>query len=405
MSTPLKGIRVLELASYAMVPYASAILGDWGAEIIKIEHPVQGDAMRKTTAWNIPPVEGCSSYLFATANRGKRSIGLDITRPEGRHVFEELLRRADVFLTNFLPDVRARLRIEPEHLWPINPRLVIGRGTGYGPRGEEAGKGGFDGAVYWSRSGMAQATTPPGMHPLRMSGPGVGDSQCATGLAAGVLAALVQRERTGEADVVDTSLLAGGMWAMQASYAALASAGLDRFSYPERLERADNPLTFPYRTSDDRFVHISMLDSDKYWPGLCGALGLPYMQNDPRFAGKAQRSRNRGELVGLLDRVFGEKPLAHWIEALSTQAGPWSVVKLPGELRNDPQVLANDYIQDAPWDQGRTIPMVPAPAQFGMRSPTLQGAPRLGEHTEQVLRELGLGEADMAALKSDAAIA
>lgn len=405
MSTPLRGIRVLELASYAMVPYASAMLGDWGADVIKIEHPVQGDAMRPLTAWNIAPVEGCSSFLFATANRGKRSVGLDITKPDARRVFEQLLAKADVFLTNFLPSVRGRLRIEPEDLWKINPRVVIGRGTGYGPRGEEANKAGFDGAVYWSRTGMVQAATPPDLHPLRMPGPGLGDAQCASNLAAGVLAALVQRERTGEVEVVDTSLLAGGMWAMQASYAGLASAGQDKFIYPERLQRADNPLTYPYRTSDGRFVHISMPDSDRYWPGLCRALGRPELEQDPRFASKALRSKNRAELVGLLDDLFGGHPLSHWIEILSTQDGPWSVVKLPGELRSDPQALANDYIQEAPWEQGRTIPMVPAPAQFGMRSPKLQGPPTLGQHTHEVLRELGCSDAVIASLQQSGAIA
>lgn len=404
MNPPLSGIKIVELASYAMVPFAGAILSDWGASVVKIEHPVRGDALRRTTAWNIPETPGCSSYMFAAANRGKRDLAIDVTTPAGRTVLERLLRDADVFMTNFLPEVRRRLRIEPSDIWAVNPKVVCARGTGYGPRGEEADKAGFDGAVYWSRTGMVQATTPPGLHPLRMSGPAVGDSQCGTALAAGILAALCQRERTGEVQVVDSSLLLGGMWAMQASYAGLATVERDTFIYPERLERADNPLTYPYRTSDDRFVHISMLDSDKYWPGLCRVLDRPELERDPRFGGKALRSRNRAALVSLLDEVFGARPLAHWVEVLAAQPGPWSVVTLPGEMRRDPQALANGYIQEAPWEAGRTIPLVPAPAQFSEQSPHLQGTPTLGEHTDEVLAEIGMSAAEIDALRAQGVI-
>lgn len=405
MNKPLEGIRVLELASYAMVPFAAAMMSDWGASVIKIEQPGAGDALRRTSAWNIPPVEGCTSYLFATANRGKRSIALDITKPEGRAVFEDLLRRADVFLTNFLPQVQAKLKILPEDLWQINPDVVIGRGSGYGPRGEEATKAGFDGAVFWSGTGMVQAITPPDLPPLRMAGPATGDSQCAVGLCSGVLAALVQRGRTGRPEVVDCSLLAGGMWIMQASYAGLASAGMDTFDYPERLERSENPLTYPYLTADGRYVHISLLDSEKYWPGLCDALGRLDLLLDPRFDSPANRSANRAALVSLLDEIFVEKPLAHWVEALARQTGPWSIVKTPGEAARDPQALANDYVQTVPWENGRTLPMIPAPAQFGMQSPELTaGPPALGQHTEDVLRELGRTDADIAGLRAGGAI-
>lgn len=405
MNKPLDGIRVLELASYAMVPLAATMMADWGASVIKIEQPQFGDALRRTTAWNIPATEGCSSYLFAIANRGKRSIALDIATAEGRGIFDDLLRQADVFLTNFLPQVQAKLRIRPDDLWQINPKVVIGRGSGYGPHGEEAGKAGFDGAVFWSGTGMAQAITPPDLPPLRMAGPATGDSQCAVALCSGVLAALVQLSRTGKPEVVDSSLLGNGMWIMQGSYAGLASADRDTFIYPERLERADNPLTFPYRTSDGRYVHISLLDSEKYWPGLCDAIDRLDLLLDPRFEGPANRSANRAALVSLLDEIFGAKPLAYWVEALARQSGPWSIVKTPGEAARDPQALANNYVQTVPWENGRTLPMVPAPAQFGMQSPQLaEGAPTLGRDTDEVLGEIGRTEEEIAALRSGGVI-
>ena len=403
MPQPLAGIKVVELASYAMAPFACAIMADWGASVIKIEPP-KGDQLRRMTAWNIPAIEGCSSYMFAVANRGKRSIGLDVTRPEGRKILEDLLREADVFITNFLPDVQRRLHIRPEDIRAINPRVVCGRGSGYGPRGEEADKGGYDGSVYWSRTGMVQAVTPPGLHPLRMPGPSLGDAHSGTGLAAGVMAALLHRERTGEALTVDTSLLLSGMWGMQASYGGLASIDQEAFTYPERLERADNPLTFPYRTADGRFVHISMLDSEKFWPGLCGALGRLELVDDPRFNSKAQRSANRSDLVSLLDEIFGSQPLAHWVEILATQAGPWAVVTLPGEVRHDSQAIANDYIQEAPWDAGRTIPMVSAPAQFNQSSPVLSAAPAFAADTDAVLGELGMTAEEIAAAREAGSI-
>ena len=395
MAQPLAGIKVVELASYAMAPFACAIMADWGASVIKIEPPAQGDPLRRMTAWNIPATEGCSSYMFAAANRGKRSVALDVATPEGRDVLEKLLAQADVFVTNFLPAVQRRLRVAPADIWAINPRMVYGRGSGYGTLGEEADKGGYDGAVYWSRTGMVQAVTPPGLHPLRMPGPSLGDAHSGTGLAAGILAALLQRERTGEVSVVDTSLLLSGMWGMQASYGGLASVDRDRFTYPERLERADNPLTFPYRTADDRFVHISMLDSEKFWPGLCEVLAVPGLVDDPRFNSTEQRSANRGALVTLLDEIFGSMPIAHWVEALSRQAGPWAVVTLPGEVRHDRQALANGYIQETPWDAGRSLPMVSAPAQFNQTAPKLTAAPTLGQHTDDILMEAGFSSADI----------
>lgn len=400
MAGPLSGVVVLELATYAFVPYATAILADWGASVVKIENPATGDPLRETSVWNIPLREGTSSYLFAAANRNKRSMTLDLASEDGRAVLSRMLARSDIFVTNFLPAVRKRLRIDVDDVRRDRADIIYGRGSGFGPRGPESEKPGFDQSVYWSRSGAAAAVTPPdSAYPLRMPGPAFGDSQTGVALAAGLMGALFTRERTGEAPVVDASLLASGLWAMQTSIAGLSSAGLKNFASPPRLEGAWNPLAFTYRTQDGYFLQFSMLQSDRYWPGFCRSLGREDLIEDPRFADAGARSKNRGALVEIVDEAFGAHPIAHWRARLDAENGPWSVVTPPGELPTDVQALANDYVQHVSWAGDGDLPLVSAPAQFDEVSAPLTAAPPMGAHTEEVLLEHGYEWDDILAFK------
>ena len=225
---------------------------------------------------------------------------------------------------------------------------------------------------------------------MTVPGPGFGDSQTGLALAGGLAAALFHRERTGEALVVDSSLLASGTWAMQAALMGANLTGRDELSPIDRYAQP-NPIGMHYATADNRFVKLSMVDSDRYWAGFCKAIGRDDLASDPRFRDVAARARNSRACVEALDAEFAGRTLAQWIEVLGRQRGPWSVVQVVGELEADRQALDNGYLQAVDWGQGRKLTLTPAPAQFDEATPELSRAPELGEHTEKVLLELGYG--------------
>ena len=404
MSDLLDGIRVVELGLFALVPAAAAVLAEWGADVVKIEHPVQGDPVRGLAAWGIKPGTGGFSYMWEVCNKGKRSVGLDVAHPDGRDVLLAMVERADVFLTSFLPSARRRLGIDVADITARNPAIIYGRGSGQGPRGEEAEAGGFDGAAYWNRSGVGSAAMPAGgAEPIALPAPGFGDLQTGMHLAGGVVAALWRRERTGRGAVVDASLVASGFWAMQGSLAGAVSAGLAELPKRPRAE-VTNPLTVAYPTADGRYVSLMMLGSDRYWPGFCQAIGRPDLVADARFATARDRAAHSAECVAELDAVFSARPLDHWRTALAAQDGPWAVVAHVAEAAHDPQARVNGYVQDVDYGDGRSLPMVGAPVQFDETAPPLRPAPEHGAHTEEVLLELGLDWDEIIRLKTAGAV-
>jgi crotonobetainyl-CoA:carnitine CoA-transferase CaiB-like acyl-CoA transferase len=404
MSDLLEGVRVVELGLFALVPAAAAVLAEWGADVVKIEHPVQGDPVRGLAAWGIKPGTGGFSYMWEICNRGKRSVGLDVAHPDGREVLFGMLERADVFLTSFLPSARQKLGIDVADVTARNPTIIYGRGSGQGPKGEEADAGGFDGAAYWNRSGVASAAMPVGSgEPIALPSPGFGDLQTGMHLAGGIMAALWRRERTGRGAVVDTSLLASGLWAMQGAVAGSAVAGTAELPRRARIENT-NPLVLAYPTADGRFVALMMLGSDRYWPGLCDAIGRPDLLSDVRFASARDRAAHSAECVAELDTVFSARPLAHWRAALARQEGPWAVVAHAAEARSDGQARVNGYVQDVDYGDGRSIPMIAAPVQLDETAPTLRPAPEHGAHTEEVLLEMGYDWESINELKTSGAI-
>ncbi len=285
-----------------------------------------------------------------------------------------------------------------------NPSIVYGRGSGQGAVGPDAEDGGFDGLTYWSRGGVAAALTVEGApHPVRMAGPGFGDVQSGALLAGGIAAALFQRQRTGQGVVVDGSLLASGMWAMQPTIVASNLVGVDTLPVAEH-DQVGNPLTNIYRTADGRFVGLGLLESDRFWPGFCEAVEAPDLAADGRFADSATRADHRVELTALLDEIFGRHPLSELKEILRRQEGPWTVVQYPSEVARDPQAEANGYVQDVEYDGGRTLRLVSAPVQFDQSPGKLTPAPEHGADTERVLEEFGYSWDDIARLKESGAI-
>ncbi|WP_344604258.1 CoA transferase [Sporichthya brevicatena] len=400
----MTGVRVLEVAQYTFVPAAGAVLADWGAEVVKIEHAERGDAQR-----GLIKLRGYDAYSQGSSfvpvmegpNRGKRSVGLDLGNPAARPVLEELLRRSDVFLTNYLPGARAKLGIDVEDVRAINPDIVYVRGSGFGQRGPEADKGGYDSTAFWARGGSAAGATPPGADDLtRMPAGAYGDSTGGLTIAGGVAAALFKRATTGETSVVDVSLLGVGAWATQFSVnlALLAGGPLPEKNRP-RHGSVSNPLTGAYRTADDRWIELMMLQPGRYWGEFCAAVGREDLTTDERFATTEALMANAPAAGEIVADVIAARPLAEWLDVLGKISGQWGVVQNAWEVGQDPALRANGGIVPVVDADGVERELVANPVQFDESPPQVKRAPQFAEHTDEVLRELGLSDEDLIALK------
>jgi crotonobetainyl-CoA:carnitine CoA-transferase CaiB-like acyl-CoA transferase len=398
----LAGVRIIEVAQWWFVPAAGAILADWGADVIKIEHPVSGDPQRGLMTSGLIPNTGGVNFMVEQPNRGKRSVGIDLAHPRGRELLYRLVENADVFLTNFLPAARRRLQIEPDDLRRVNPKLIYVRGHGQGAEGPDREKGGYDAASFWCRGGICHALTPADAAAPVMQRAAFGDSTGGMSLAGGVAAALFHRERTGEATLVDVSLLGTAMWLMAPDIIATKLMGgeLPKF---ERTE-APNPIVNGYRTKDGRWLFLNMLQPDRYWPDLCRRLGRDDLIDDPRFANGMARFQNRAECVRNLDEIFAQRTLAEWRAALAEAEGVWAPMQSARELHDDPQALANGYLPEVDRGDGSRFTLVASPVQFDRSTPALRPAPDHAQHTEEVLLALGLTWEQLASYKEDGAI-
>jgi crotonobetainyl-CoA:carnitine CoA-transferase CaiB-like acyl-CoA transferase len=399
----MNGIRVLEVASWTYVPVAGGILAEWGADVIKIEHPETGDPQRGLVTSGLVPLGGVA-HMVELPNRGKRSVGLDIKSPEGHALLLRLAERCDVFLTNFLPAQRAKLHIDVDDIRAVNPNAVYARGSAHGPLGAEADRGGYDNSTFWARSGAADTASPDQIgYPVTQPGAAFGDVLGGLTIAGGISAALLHRERTGEALTVDGSLLSMGAWAMGASLAASAAFGIDRIPRYQPSE-APNALVNSYATKDGRFVSLVMLQSDRFWPELVTALGKPDLIEDPRFVDHAARMTNNREAVAELAVLFGSRTFDEVTAILATGKGAWAPVQRPIDVLSDPQVVANGYLQDVKDANGNPFQLVPAPLQFNGETGDTRRAPGHGEHTDEVLGELGLDMDQILELKISGAV-
>jgi crotonobetainyl-CoA:carnitine CoA-transferase CaiB-like acyl-CoA transferase len=390
-----EGVRVVELAQWVFVPVAGALLSDWGADVVHVEH-LRGDPYRGLATQGIGTDRDGVNLSMALANRGKRSIALDVQQEAGLAVLHQMLGSADVFLTSLRPAALGRLGLDAETLAERYPTLVYARGNGYGARGPDANQAGYDSSAFWARGGLAYTLTPPEReHPINQRG-AMGDRNGAMALAFGIAAALLERSRTGKGAVVDVSLLATAMWTLSSD----VLAALDGDSPgPVSGRGAFNPLVGSYRTGDGRHIQLVFLEGDRYWAEFCRLIGRPELGDDSRFVDMAARRTNAAACIALLDEEFGRRTFAEWKELLAKLDAPWAPVQSISELLEDAQVVANGYIGDVVID-GKAAYQLPAvPVQFDGRPPELRRAPEHGEHTETVLAELGYTWDDIGKLK------
>jgi crotonobetainyl-CoA:carnitine CoA-transferase CaiB-like acyl-CoA transferase len=395
----LRGVRILEVAEHTFVPAASALLSDWGAEVIKIEHVERGDAMRGLASTGVTAVAGDVHALMEHSNRGKQSLALDLSSPDGLEILYKLAATSDVFLTNKLPGVRRKLKIGVEEIRAHSPSIIYVRGTGQGERGPDADKGSYDSLAFWARAGVAMGAKRPEYDLIPVPpGPGFGDSIGAMTIAGGILGALFYRERTGEASTVDVSLFGTGLWAMGQAVALSLALGVPMAPPPaERL--TSNPISRNYETKDGHILAFTCLQAGKYWPLLCQAVGRPELATDPRFADYESLTANTATAVEILTEVFASAPLDEWRERLATFTGQWAVVQDTLEAASDPQAVANGYVQECHTATGTPFRLVAAPVQFDEEPAVPTRAPEFNEHGDVILAGIGLGQDEIVDLK------
>ena len=344
MAGPMDGVKVVELGVWVAGPAAGMILGDWGADVVKIEPPGIGDPARsfaRMLGGDLP-----FNPPFEMDNRNKRSIGLDLRQEAGREVALELIDAADVFVTNVRQAGLARLSLDPATLLSRNPRLIYGAITGYGMEGADADRAAYDIAAFWARSGVAGVLTSPGRHPPFQRG-GMGDHNAGLSLAAAISAALYSREKTGEGQLVSTSLLRQGLYTISFDLSVALRFGVG-IAVANR-ETMGNPSINCYRDRDERWFWVVGLEGERHWPPLARVAGHPEWVDDPRFAAPGERAANAGELIRMLDEVFATRPLAEWAPIFDAEADFWwSPVQSVDEVLADEQVRAAGGLVDVP---------------------------------------------------------
>jgi formyl-CoA transferase len=392
------GLKVVDFSSFVAAPGAAVILSDFGADVIKVEPP-NGDPWR--FAHKIPPQpEADVPYQWHLANRNKRSITLDLKSPSAQQVLQGLVKWADVFLVNTPHSARKKLKLEYDDVLLWNPRLIYADLTGFGENGPDSALPGFDITAYWARSGLLSMTRDAGAPPTWPVA-GSGDNATAVGLYSAIVTALYRRERTGKGSYVTTSLLAEGVWSASVSIqAALSDAKF--YGLHDRKNPANAALNV-YRAADGAwFVLVVMPDRVA---AVATAIGRPDLLTDPRFSDPEKLSANMPQLTAILDDVFGAQPMAHWYKVFNGAHVTFGAVRGPQEVINDPQLRANDIVVPLEGAGGKLTSTISSPIQVhGVTKVPARRGPGLGEHNEEILRELGFGAKDIDALRASGAV-
>lgn len=399
MSAIFAGLKVIDCASFIAAPGAATVLADFGADVLKVE-PIGGDTFRNLWQTQGQP-RAAENYPWLQANRSRRGLALKLGTPDGNAVLHRLVEGADVFITNTPFPARRRLGIDYAALAPLNERLIYASFSAYGETGHEADKPGFDSLAWWARSGLmdqvkGDASLPPGR-----SVPGMGDYPSAMAFYGAIVTALYRRERTGRGGHVSSHLMVNGLW----SNAYLAQAKLCGADIPKRVprEQSPNPLMCHYRTRDDRWLIVSLLNGDEQWPVLAERLGLGPLKADARFATGASRAENAPELIAIIDDIVAGRTLGEWRAILDGHGLTFGFVANLDDMLTDPQVAATDTLVSFENEELMTVNSPIFVDGETKRQPSR--APAIGEHSDQVLEELGFSREAVAEMRAKGIVA
>lgn len=400
MAGILEGIKVIDMGHFVAVPSAGAVLADWGAEVLKVE-PLSGEPQRGVMSLLFKRNGSAVNWRFVVHNRNKKSLALDLKKAPGRDILYSLIQRSDVFMSNYELGALQRLKVDYTTLSQLNPRLVYAFLTGYGTAGPDRDQRGFDLAAAWARTGMQYLLGESVGPPPQQRG-GVLDRTVGFQMVAGILAALLHREKTGKGQELELSLYHSGVWTLAADL-QVALGGLP-LTIHDRTQ-APNPLVNTYRTKDDRWLQLAMNQADLSWHDFCQAIERPELENDPRFSNIETRTEHRQELIGILDEVFAAKTIEEWEKKLKESNSIYARVQTPDEVLADPQALANNFFAEIEYPAVGQTKIVTTPVKFHQNPASVRTpAPEVGQHTEEVLLDLGYSWDDISRLKEQGVI-
>jgi formyl-CoA transferase len=404
MGKGLEGIKVIEVGGAVAMPLVGMLMGSWGAEVIHVEPPNVGDNWRKVLGqgmggWAKPH---STNYYWEHVDRNKKSIAINLGSKEGQSVLHKLISSADVFLNNLRPYEMKKFNLSYPVLSKMNSKLIFANVTGYGQKGPEKDVGGYDSVAFWARSGVMEL-----MHDIdnapNISRPGYGDSITSLSLLAGIMTALFVRERTGIGQEVEVSLYHTATWVLGCDISGCLITGEDAIR-PQRKSMG-NPIRNVYETKDKRWIMLGMTNAQHYWPNFCKAIDRPELENDPKYATIEVREKNASHLVKMIGEIFAGKTASEWAEILSATNLIWSVAATPLEVTKDRQAIENEFFVD--WNHpvyGR-IKVLNNPIKLSLTQAQIQSkAPDLGEHTDEIMKDLRFSATEIENLKNLGAI-
>lgn len=399
MSGILDGIKVISMGQIVAIPAASSTMADWGADVIKLE-PLTGE-MHRGLKRTQGIATGEINWVMQVLNRNKKGIALNLEKEAGREIVYRLVEKADVFMSNYKRSSVKKLRLDYETMSRINPRLIYAFVSGYGAAGPDRDERGYDFTAGWARSGMMHLIGEPGTPPAPQR-VGMIDSTAGAHIVGAVCASLLRREKTGEGQEIEVSLYHTAVWSLAVDIQA-ALAGNEPVKHDRT--KAQNPVWNSYRTADNRWFWLAMLQPDPAWPGFCRAIEKPELENDPRFCSMEARRQNCEEMIRIIDEVLATRTMADWEKRFKDNNCIYGRVQTPMEVVSDPQALANDFFGEVEHPGAGKIRLINTPVKFSSTPASIHTVcPELGQHNEEVILELGYTWNDIAQLKEEGVI-